>query len=170
MTEDPLLDRLNAGTDSLFETVLGTLYEHSPWIARRAAAGRPFESRAALASALRQIVTDAGDAAQLALIQAHPDLAGRLARSGTLEVHSIGEQKGLGLDRLSDDEYERFDRLNTAYRARYGFPFIVAVRAHTRASVIAAFEQRLGHTPEQEVRAALNEIHKIAGFRLQDLA
>lgn len=170
MSDDTLLDRLNAGPDSLFEDVLGTLYEHSPWIARQAAGRRPFESRTQLMLAMRQIVAEAPDPVQHALILAHPDLAGRLARAGTLEAHSTGEQKGLGLDRLPDDEYERFDRLNTAYRERFGFPFIVAVRGHTRESVLVTFEQRLGNTLQQEARTALDEIHKIAAFRLQDLA
>ena len=92
-----------------------------------------------------------------------------LARAGGLQPHSTGEQQGLGLDRLDDDGYDRFDRLNTAYRARFGFPFIIAARAHTRASVLDAFERRLGHDDEQERRTALAEIGRIAWFRLQNL-
>lgn len=149
---------------------LGTLYEHSPWIADAAWAHRPFGSREALHACLQAVVMQAGEDRQLALIRAHPDLAGRLARAGSLLAHSKGEQQGLGLDRLPDAEYERFDRLNTAYRDRFGHPFIIAVRAQTRDSVLAAFEQRLGNDADQERRTALDEIGRIAWFRLQDLA
>ena len=107
---------------------------------------------------------------QLELIRAHPDLAGKFARAGTLGAHSASEQTGLGLDRLDDAEFERFDRLNAAYRARFDIPFVIAVRAQTREGVIAAFERRLRHDRDAEVATALDEIDRIAGFRLADLA
>lgn len=170
MTNDPLLDILNRGDRDGFVGRLGTLYEHSPWIAEAAWLQRPFADRPALHAAMQSIVLDAGESRQLALIRAHPDLAGKLARAGILEAHSTGEQQGLGLDRLSDAQYEQFDRLNTAYRVRFGFPFIIAVRAQTRDSVLAAFGQRLANDPDAERATALTEIGRIAWFRLQDLA
>lgn len=169
MNADPLIDRLNQADHDGFVVRIGALYEHSPWVAADAWTHRPFHDRAALHAALQRAVLDASEAAQLALIRAHPDLAGRLARAGRLQPHSTGEQQGLGLDRLADDEYDRFDRLNTAYRTRFGFPFIIAARAHTRAGVLDAFERRLGHDDGQERQTALAEIGRIAWFRLQDL-
>ncbi len=169
MDADPLLHTLNHAGQDDFVAVAGPLYEHSPWIAAAAWRDRPFADRAALHAALQRAVNEAPEAAQLALIRAHPDLAGKLARAGTLEAFSTGEQKGLGLDRLPDALFERFDRLNTAYRERFGFPFVIAVRAQTRDSVLAAFETRLVHDPKTERRTALAEIGRIAWFRLQDL-
>lgn len=170
MSGDHLFTELAAADQDGFTRRLGALYEHSPWVAAAAWLKGPFHDRQSIHDAMQSIVLGASTADQLALIRAHPDLAGRLARSGTLEAHSTGEQAGLGLDRLSDAEYERFDQLNTAYRTRFGFPFIIAARAHTRESMIAAFIQRLASGPEQECRTALDEIGRIAWFRLQDLA
>lgn len=170
MTGDPLVTELDGADQDAFTGRLGALYEHSPWIAATAWQRGPFTDRRSIHDAMQAVVLGTSLDRQFALIHAHPDLAGRLARSGTLENHSTGEQSGLGLDRLSDAEYERFDKLNTAYRARFGFPFIIAARAHTRESVLAAFVQRLGNSLEQERGTALNEIGKIAWFRLQDLA
>ncbi len=167
---DPLLEAMNGTDQDGFAARLGSLYEHSPWVAAEAWLRRPFADRTSLHAALQQAVEQAPPARQLALIRAHPDLAGRLARAGALQAHSAGEQRGLGLDRLSDDEYDRFDRLNTAYRSRHGFPFIVAARAHTRASVLDAFARRLENGPDAERWTALAEIGRIAWFRLQDLA
>ncbi|MGI4959455.1 MAG: 2-oxo-4-hydroxy-4-carboxy-5-ureidoimidazoline decarboxylase, partial [Janthinobacterium lividum] len=170
MTGDLLLKELEGSDRDAFTGRLGTLYEHSSWIAAAAWPKGPFQDRQSIHDTMQAIVRSASIDQQLALIRAHPDLAGRLARSGTLEAHSTGEQTGLGLDRLSDVEYERFDQLNTAYRTRFGFPFIIAARAHTRETVVAAFKQRLGNSLEQERGTALDEIGKIAWFRLQDLA
>ena len=166
---DRFLARLNRQDEAGFVAEVGALYEHSPWIAALAFAHRPFADRHALHATMQRIVREASRARQLDLIRAHPDLAGRLARAGGLGTHSTAEQGGLGLDRLDDAEYERFERLNSAYRARFGFPFVIAVRGHTRASVIAAFETRLRHDPETEVETALDEIGSIAGHRLTDL-
>ena len=166
----PLIERLNRSSEAEFIAEVGALYEHSPWIAALAWHKRPFSDRAALHEAMLKVVHGASREQQLKLIRAHPDLAGRLARAGALAAHSTSEQSGLGLDRLSDADYDRFDRLNTAYQARFGIPFIIAVRAQTRESVMAAFELRLGHDQEAEIATALDEIGKIAKFRLDDLA
>ena len=167
---DPLIERLNRQEEAGFVAEIGLLYEHSPWVAVLAYGARPFPDRGTLHGTMQRLVREAPRARQLDLIRAHPDLAGRLARAGGLGAHSAGEQTGLGLDRLGDLEYERFDRLNRAYRARFAFPFIIAVRGHTRESVLDAFEVRLGHDVETEISIALDEIGRIAGFRLGDLA
>ena len=167
---DTLIERLNRHDEAGFVAEMGSLYEHSPWIASRAWQDRPFRDRAGLHAAMQRIVQTASTAQQLDLIRAHPDLAGKLARAGVLAAHSTSEQSGLGLDRLSDAEYECFDRMNRAYRARFDMPFIIAVRAQTRESVLAAFEIRLHHDPATEIATALDEIGKIAGYRLGDLA
>ena len=166
---DPLIARLNGLDEAGFLSETATLYEHSPWIPALAFRQRPFADRPALQEIMRRIVLDASRARQLDLIRAHPDLAGKLARAGTLESHSTAEQGGLGLDRLDDAGYRQFDRLNTAYRAMFDMPFIIAVRAQTREGVIAAFERRLLNDADTEIATAIDEINKIAGFRLGDL-
>jgi len=163
------LDHLNQLSTAAFTTALGAIYEHSPWIAERAAQKRPFESVEKLHAAMAGVVAAATEAEQLGLVAAHPDLGGRLARAGNLAPSSAQEQAGLGLDRLSDEEFERFDALNTAYRTRFGFPFVIAVKRQTRISVLAAFERRLNNDASTELRTALGEIDAIAGFRLAAL-
>jgi 2-oxo-4-hydroxy-4-carboxy-5-ureidoimidazoline decarboxylase len=117
---------------------------------------------------MRMAVETAEDAGKLALIRAHPDLAGRLARAGGLTEASAREQGGLGLDRLSDEEFERFTGLNRRYRERFGFPFVICVRRTDKAGILAAFESRLGNDPAAEVTEALRQIHEIARLRLAD--
>jgi 2-oxo-4-hydroxy-4-carboxy-5-ureidoimidazoline decarboxylase len=160
---------LNQASLADFTAALGAIYEHSPWIPARAAAARPFADVAALQSALCAVVAGASAVEQLGLVRAHPDLAGRLARAGNLAPSSAHEQAALGLDRLSDAEFDQFDALNRAYRDRFGFPFVIAVKRQTRASVLAAFTARLQNDPATELRTALAEIDAIAGFRLHAL-
>lgn len=157
-----------SGRDA-FVARFGAVFERSPWVAQRAWERRPFADTDALHAAMVAVVETAGSDEQLALLRAHPDLAGKLARAGALDAHSAAEQAGLGLDRLPAAEYERFDALNRAYRARFGFPFIVAVRRHDRASLLAAFQRRLEHDPATERRAALAEVAAIARLRLSDM-
>lgn len=149
-----------------FVAALGDLYEHSPWVAARAWSARPFRDAAALARALAAVVEAASEAEQLALLRAHPDLAGRAAVAGALTAESRAEQQGAGLDRLTAAEHARFTELNTAYRARFGFPFILAVKGATKTVILAAFEARLDNPVATERALALREVHKIAGFRL----
>ena len=163
------LAALNEATQEAFVAALGTVFEHSPWIARAACASRPYASRQALHEAMLAAIEQADEAAQLALIRAHPDLAGKAARAGALSEHSSREQSGVGLDRLSDPEFERFHRLNGAYRERFGFPFVIAVKGHTRQSILDAFEARLANTPAVERAEALRNIALIGQFRLFDL-
>ena len=161
------LDELNRADPAVFAQALGAIYEHSPWVAAAAAARRPFANGAELEAAMADAVAQSPEARKLALVAAHPDLGGRLARAGELEPASAEEQAGLGLDRLSDAEFERFDALNREYREKFGFPFVIAAKRHTRASVLAAFEARSRNDASAELAAALSEINEIARLRLQ---
>jgi 2-oxo-4-hydroxy-4-carboxy-5-ureidoimidazoline decarboxylase len=148
---------------------LGTLFEHSPWVAEAAWRRRPFDSVAELHAALEAAMRDAPRERQLELIRAHPELAGREAEEGTLTRESTNEQSSAGLDRLTADELEALRRLNRSYRERFGFPLIVCVREHTKDSLIAWGNARLGHSREHEIGVALGEITKISRLRLTDL-
>lgn len=162
----PALDALNRMDREAFVRALGGIFEHSPWVAERAWAARPFASVPDLHAAMLDVVRKASAEERLALIMAHPDLAGRAARAGTLTSASTREQESAGLDRLTEEEYARFGRLNRAYRAKFGFPFIVCVRNHTKASVLDAFERRLANSAAAEVEAALGEVAEITRHRL----
>ncbi len=159
---------LNAMGDAEFAAALAGLWEHSPWIVTTTATARPFDSRDELSIAMWVAVQTATREMQLALLRAHPDLAGKLARAGALTADSTNEQSSLGLDRLTDDEYAAFTAMNDAYRERFGFPFIICVRDNTKASIRDSFERRLAHSPEAELQIALDEVRKIAEYRLQD--
>jgi OHCU decarboxylase len=146
----------------------GPLFEHSPWVAETAWSDRPFADAEELFEALRAAMYAAPRERQLALIRAHPDLAGRAAIEGMLTARSRNEQASAGLDRLRPDEYEAFTRTNAAYRARFGFPLVVCVREHTKESILRTAAERLEHSRDEEVRVALGEIAKIARLRLRD--
>jgi len=147
----------------------GRLFEHSPWVAEEAWADRPFGDADELFEAMRSALYRAPRERQLALIRAHPDLAGRAAIEGSLTDSSRREQASAGLDRLTPAEYEAFTRTNAAYRERFGFPFVVCVREHTKESILRVAAERLEHTHDEEVRVALEEIAKIARLRLGDV-
>jgi 2-oxo-4-hydroxy-4-carboxy-5-ureidoimidazoline decarboxylase len=160
---------LDALDRTAFLALVGPVFEHSPWVAERAWAARPFHGVEGLHRAMMQVVADASLDEQLALLRAHPDLAGKAARAGTMTADSTREQAGAGLDRMSDAEYARFDRLNGAYRDKFGFPFIIAVRRHTKASILAAYERRLANDRDSEIKAALAEVGFITRLRLDAL-
>lgn len=148
----------------------GGAFEHSPWIAEAAYdRGPPDENADAIHAAMCEALHEADEAARLALIRAHPDLAGRLAQAGRLTADSTAEQRGAGLDMLTDDERRRFTTLNDRYRERFGFPFVIAVRGFGKADILAAFEQRLGNERDVEIATAVGEIERIALLRLRDL-
>jgi OHCU decarboxylase len=159
---------LNESSEAGFCAALEGVWEHSPWIVARAAALRPFGSRRDLEAAMARIVRDASFEEKLGLLRAHPDLAGKLARAGALTHDSAAEQASLGLDRLGDEEYEAFTTMNAAYRERFGFPFIICVREHTKASIREAFARRLAHSADEELQIALDEVCRIAGYRLRE--
>lgn len=148
------------GDKAAFVARYGGVYEHSPWVAE--ACWPPPDN---LAGAMRAVVDAAPRERKLALIRAHPELASRAKMADA----SVKEQAGAGLDQCSPAEFEAFQRLNAAYNARFGFPFIVAVKGLTRADILAAFEARLANDPETEFATAMAQIHRIAGYRLADL-
>lgn len=155
-----------------FVTTFGHVFEHSPWIAEAAHdRGLPPDADDAegLHRALCAVLRAAPAARQRALIDAHPDLAGRLARGGGLTSDSTREQAGAGLDRLSEEEYARFTALNDAYQARFGFPFIMAVKGRSKDEILEAFERRLRNDEAAELATALEQIERIALLRLTDL-
>ena len=161
------LDAANALPREAFVAALGPVFEYSPWVAETAAAARPFATVAALHDAMMAALRAAPAERQLAVIRAHPELGGKIGRAD-LTAESRAEQGSLGLDRLSDTEFARFGQLNTAYRDRFGFPFIVCVRRHTRDSILRLFETRLAHGTEAERATALTEIGYITRLRIAD--
>ncbi len=163
------LAQLNHAADAEFVAALGGIYEHSEWVAEKVLPQRPFAGVAALQQAMRGAVEDATDAMKMDLIVAHPDLAGKLARAGNLTESSTKEQAGLGLDRLSDEEYDHFTEANTRYREKFGFPFIICARRATKDGVLKAFAERLENSRQAEIREALDQIHQIGELRLGDL-
>lgn len=154
-------------TDADFIARFGFLFEHSPWVVERAAARRPF---ADLHAGLMQVVADATDSERLALIRAHPELAGKAAIDGTLTAESTAEQASAGLDRLTSAEYDRFHMLNAAYRERFDFPFIICVRLTNKAGILAAMESRLANDRETELATAIAQVGEIVRLRLEDVA
>lgn len=151
-------------TKADFLARFGPVYEASPWVAEGVWPDPP-PTRDALAAAMAAVVDAAPHAAKLALIRAHPELASRARMADA----SIKEQSGAGLDQCSPEEFGAFQRLNAAYNAKFGFPFIVAVKGLTRGDILAAFESRLANDIETEFQTAIAQIHRIAAFRLADL-
>ena len=150
-----------------FVEKFGGIYEHSPWVAEQSesvvGASTDIDE---IARVMADCVDNASEQQQLALIRAHPDLAGKAQIAGELTVDSTTEQSRAGLDQCTPEEYLRFQDMNQAYHLRFGFPFVMAVRNSTRAQILDAFEQRLGNDREIEFETALAEIHKIARLRL----
>jgi 2-oxo-4-hydroxy-4-carboxy-5-ureidoimidazoline decarboxylase len=160
------LDELNRMDQGAFVGALGEVFEHTPWVAETAFAGRPFASLNALYDAMTGAVRKADAGRQIALIKGHPDLAGKAARAGAITDDSKLEQSSAGLDRLSEEEFARFHQLNDAYHAKFDIPFIVAVRRHSKDSILRQFEHRLKNNSAAEREAALAEIFRIVALRL----
>ena len=152
-----------------FVSVVGPVFEHSPWISESVLALRPFSSAANLHRALCDCVLRSGEAKQLELIRAHPDLVGRAALQGTLTAESTKEQASAGLGQLTAEEIASFHKFNSAYREKFGFPFVICARLNKKDAIIAGFEARLGNSISAEINIALLEIFKIAHLRLQYL-
>ena len=163
------LERVNAMTLQAFLAALGGVFEHSPWIAQRAFAARPFASVAALHVAMVDAVQRAPREAQVALLNVHPELAGKEAQAGALTRSSTSEQAGVGLNALSREEMEAMARWNRQHREKFGFPFIIAVRQHSKASIFSEFQRRLTTDSETELAACLEQVFAIARLRLEDL-
>ncbi|MXY41487.1 MAG: 2-oxo-4-hydroxy-4-carboxy-5-ureidoimidazoline decarboxylase [Rhodospirillaceae bacterium] len=153
-----------------FVEAYGGVYEHSPWVAETvydAGIGPADDTAAALAGRMGQVVDAADGGVRLALLRAHPELAGRLAVAGNLTVDSTAEQASAGLDRCTPEEFVEFHALNERYTARFGFPFIVAVRGLSRQDILDAFRSRAGNVRETEFATALQQVHRIARLRLE---
>ncbi len=162
------LAEANALRTDAFVAAFGDVAEHSRWVAERASRLRPFASREAMIAAFAATIRDASDEECRSLLIAHPDLAGRAAIAGDLTAESAVEQAGVGLDRLTPDEYARFADLNERYRARFGIPFIFAVRGATKTQILQAYERRIDRDPDDEFEAAIEQVIRIVGFRLED--
>jgi 2-oxo-4-hydroxy-4-carboxy-5-ureidoimidazoline decarboxylase len=163
------LSEVNRMSADEFVQALGGVFEHSPWIAERAFAARPFAGVGALHAAMSDAVHRAGRDAQLALLRAHPELAGKEAQAGTLTRDSTAEQGSAGLSALTRDELARVAELNRRYRAKFGFPFIIAVRRHSKDEILSEFERRLGLAPEAELANGLEQVFVITRLRLEGL-
>ena len=150
------LANLNAADKASFVAALGDIYEHAPWVAEAVHGQRPFATLAALHEAMIAAVRAASAEQRMALLKGHPDLAGKAARAGTMTADSKAEQASAGLDRLSEAEYAAFHRLNDAYRKKFGIPFIVCVRRHSKDSILRQFERRLQNGVAAETKAALD--------------
>lgn len=160
------LSELNRMSAAAFGAAIGETFEHAPWVAEAAATKRPFATVTNLHAAMMGVVWAAPRPQQLAFLNGHPDLAGKAARAGTITDDSRSEQASVGLDTLSDAEFERFHRLNDAYKAKFGIPFMICVRRHTRDSILARFERRLGNDAASEFAAALQEVFYITRLRI----
>lgn len=164
------LAQANAATSAEFAAAFAGIVEHSPWVAEAASGRRPFGSVTALWQAMMDCIAEAAPDRRLALIRAHPDLAGQEARAGTMTSHSTSEQSRLGLDALTGEEARELDRLNRDYRERFGFPCIIALRLHRdKASVLEAFRRRLANSRGAEIDAALREIGVIVRGRIDKM-
>jgi OHCU decarboxylase len=159
------LEALNEMTRDEFVDALGGVFEHSPWVAERAYSQRPFASLDDLGAAMNGAVYAASVEETLALLRAHPDLGTRVKVS----AHSAGEQAGAGLDRLTQEEFDTLTQLNSGYRERFGFPFLYAVKGSTKSAILEALRSRARNTPEAEFVTAVDQVFRIARFRLKGL-
>lgn len=159
---------VNGWDRETFVRFLGPVFEHSPWIAESTWPRRPFAGLTALHQALCETVSTSNEEKKLDLIRAHPDLVGRAALAGTLTSASTREQASAGLDRLTPEEIKAFQDFNAAYREKFGFPFIICARLNKKEAILEGFRRRLHHTSAKEIDTALQEIGKIAQFRLAD--
>jgi 2-oxo-4-hydroxy-4-carboxy-5-ureidoimidazoline decarboxylase len=159
------LQEVNAFDQEAFVAALGWVFEDSPWVAEAAFHSRPFVSRKALHAAMCGVVEKAAHHDQVALLRAHPDLGNRVRMSEA----STREQTGAGLHELSPQERELLLKLNREYRERFGFPFLFAVKGSTNRNIIEALRRRIDAAPENEFREALEQVYRIAAFRLEDL-
>ena len=163
-----LIDLNNASRDD-FVAALANVFEHSPWVAEQVAMKRPYAGIAQLFMAMKAAVEQAPSELRLALIKMHPDLADKTQRAVGLTDDSFAEQNSAGLDRLSGAEYDAFQRVNNAYRAKFGFPYIVCVRRHTKDSILRDFERRLPNDIAVEMQTSVEEICRIAALRLDQI-
>ncbi|MDN3521665.1 2-oxo-4-hydroxy-4-carboxy-5-ureidoimidazoline decarboxylase [Halomonas ramblicola] len=170
MTDTLLTPRPSQLDKPAFVAAYGDIYEHSPWVAEltwEQGLDAHHDQPAALAEAMGEVLASAPAERQLEVIRAHPDLAGKAALAGGLTDDSTREQAGAGLDQCSPEELARFERLNEAYKTKFGFPFVMAVKGSDRFAILDAFEVRLENDPAEERRTAVEQINRIARFRLE---
>jgi 2-oxo-4-hydroxy-4-carboxy-5-ureidoimidazoline decarboxylase len=158
------IDELNSFSREQFVAAVGWVFEHSPWVAARAWEKRPFVDLKQLHTAMTGPVERATHEEKLALLRAHPDLGTRVR----MNAASAGEQSGAGLDQLTPEEYQRLHEQNAAYREKFGFPFLYAVKGSNKYDILRALERRLQAAPEEEFREALSQVYRIAWFRLEE--
>lgn len=171
MSNTRLSPRPSELDQAAFVARFGDIYEHSPWVAEEAwqrGLSEAQDTPEGLAERMGEVLREARPERQLAVIRAHPDLAGKAAIAGALTDDSTREQAGAGLDQCTPEEMARFERLNAAYQEKFGFPFVMAVKGSDRHAILAAFEARLPNTPEVERRTAIEQINRIARFRLEE--
>lgn len=159
------MDEVNALDTEQFVEKVGWVYEHSPWVAQRASAGRPFRSVDDLCAAMNECVMNASREEQLNLLRAHPDLGTRARVSPS----STREQAGVGLDRLTQEEYDLLLELNSAWKEKFGFPFLYAVKGSDKFAIMEAMRRRLNSAPQEEFEEALRQVFRIAGYRLEEI-
>lgn len=168
----PTLQQINQFTPAEFSAAFGAVYEHSPWIAERAFALKPaggFASRAAVHAALVATVQSASGDEKLALLNAHPELAGKEAAAGTLTSESTREQAAAGLSAMTAEDVTQLRELNARYREKFGFPFIIAARNNTQGAIFGAIKSRLLNTRDMEFNNNLMQVGEIARLRLLDI-
>jgi 2-oxo-4-hydroxy-4-carboxy-5-ureidoimidazoline decarboxylase len=163
------ISEINSLTEEEFVRIIGPVFEHSPWIAKAAASARPFLNLDLLEKTLHEIVLNSGEAKQIELIRAHPDLVGHAALQGNLTNESTREQSAAGLGNLTPGEIALFQKLNAAYREKFRFQFVICARLNKKEAILRGFDSRLQHSREHEIQTALGEIFKIAQLRLRDL-
>lgn len=162
------VQHINALDESAFTQLLGGIYEHSPWVARRSWPHRPFASLVHLQATMAQVLDSATPDERLGVIKAHPELSGKAAVHTDLTDASRSEQKGAGLDQCSPAEFAQLQEGNRVYGGKFGFPFIIAVKGLGRADIIAALHRRCSHSRDEEIAEAVTQIHRIAAFRLAE--
>jgi 2-oxo-4-hydroxy-4-carboxy-5-ureidoimidazoline decarboxylase len=169
MTKIESFTEINQLPQDEFVSLLADIYEHSPWVASEAWVQKPFASLTQLHTTMNAVVKNSSEERQLVLLRAHPELAGKAAQQGDLTQSSQGEQKGAGLTALKPDEMAHISQLNQNYREKFQFPFIIAVKNHTKSSIFSEFERRLQNERNDELETAIEQVCMIAGFRLRAL-
>lgn len=169
MNQTVTLSHLNQCGSSQFISLLAGIFEHSPWVAEQSVSRRPFESVDHLHRLMFETVLNSPDEKQLQLIRNHPELAGKEAESGSLTNESTQEQQGAGLDQCSANELAQLRELNQTYRERFGFPIVIAVKGLDRYDILALMQQRIDNNAEQEQQTCIEQIGRIARFRLDEL-
>ncbi len=164
-----IVSQINQFDQAEFVRIVGPVFENSPWIAEKTFSKKPFTSFETLHGVLCETVKNSGEEKQLALIRAHPDLVGKIALAGQLTKESTNEQASAGLNKLSPEEIELFQKQNADYKNKFGFPFVICARLNKKDAILKGFEARLKNSREQEIQTALAEIFKIAELRLRDL-